>query len=636
MKRFREFYGMIARPWICVLTYLWLLELQAVYGNDFEPLLDSLADASAILWTLVFWIAVICAAILPAGLMWSRSTLSAVNQRLSRIACLVISGIFFLRWINASVLLSNVSLSIYILTVILVATVYVTIRRRRMKGLKSRSLDLPSWDDCFFIGVVPLFLVSVVIMVAKIQPYDTGKALRRVASAKEQTETTRTGVASPNVILVVSDSLRAESMSIYGNQAVPTPGLARLAQTSSLYLDTHANGTMTVPSMTALLTGKHPLIHGRLSREIPVRVDRENLLRLLRRYGYETAAVTSNIGAALGALGFAADLSYPENRAFMFLTLDWLRDLGVHPTLMGGRMYEELSTFFPFLGYPLGTSPYGNVKVTLSRAAQIVPRLKEPYFLLIHIHEPHESEALQTISGFIHLLVNALWLKTSSGVGYYAYYDRTLQPLVDDYRSRYERLVRAVDTEMDKFLRSLEQRSAAGNTLLIFTGDHGESFERGYLNHGEELYENSTRVPLIIRFPGQKSGERVSGFTETIDIAPTILRALKIPVPDWMGGQPLEPESHPDLRATITINFRHPEGNAFYPLPTKLAVWWDRYKLIVPCAAGDAELFDLVTDPEERMNLANWRPDLVRRLKSTLAAQMAKQMHEPKLHCPNI
>jgi N-acetylglucosamine-6-sulfatase len=128
----------------------------------------------------------------------------------------------------------------------------------------------------------------------------------------------------------------------------------------------------------------------------------------------------------------------------------------------------------------------------------------------------------------------------------------------------------------------------------------------------------------------------VAGLTQSIDIAPTILHALGIPAPDWMEGQPLIPGVLPKDRATVTINFKHPNEGVSYPLPTKLAVWWNRYKLIISCRQGTTEVYDLSTDPDERSNLAEKEGAVMELLKQRLKLQLAKQSREPKLVCPSI
>ena len=78
-------------------------------------------------------------------------------------------------------------------------------------------------------------------------------------------------------------------------------------------------------------------------------------------------------------------------------------------------------------------------------------------------------------------------------------------------------------------------KSKSQNTLLVLTTDHGDSFERGFLNHGEDLYENSIHVPLVIKFPGQRKGERLFFPVQSIDIAPTIVETAGIAVPNVDG-----------------------------------------------------------------------------------------------------
>jgi len=168
------------------------------------------------------------------------------------------------------------------------------------------------------------------------------------------------------------------------------------------------------------------------------------------------------------------------------------------------------------------------------------------------------------------------------------------------------------------------------------TGDHGESFERGYLNHGEELYENSTHVPLPIRYPGQQDGKREPGLVQSLDIAPTILRTAKLPVPSWMEGQPLLPGTPPAERSAVAVNYKRRSEGVSYPLPTKLALWWRQYKLIASCDVGQSFVYDLTSDPNEQIDIAKQNPALTVELKRRLKAQLAKQPSKVRFSCQNL
>jgi arylsulfatase A-like enzyme len=360
------------------------------------------------------------------------------------------------------------------------------------------------------------------------------------------------------------------------------------------------------------------------------------LLGVLRANGYATAAITSNVDAGFKSLGLSADLTEHEETAFSFLTLSWLRDLGVYPTLLGEQMYADLSVIFPFLGFPQRTSYYGESDDTLDLAKQTISRLREPFFLFIHFHQPHDPYASPSIRTRIKRFLAQFGALKPSELKTFAAYSPESQPMVDNYKRQYEAAVQRVDSALGELIGWLEAKAWFSNSLLIVTGDHGESFERGYMNHGEELYENSTHVPLLIRFPGQRSGQRATELVQSLDIGPTILRALKLSVPPWMEGQPLLLETPPEERATVTVNYKRPENDTVYRLPTKLAIWWDRYKLVVTCAPGTTELYDLVSDPNEQLNLASQNNALADALKRRLKLQIAKQPREPKLACRNI
>ncbi len=162
------------------------------------------------------------------------------------------------------------------------------------------------------------------------------------------------------------------------------------------------------------------------------------------------------------------------------------------------------------------------------------------------------------------------------------------------------------------------------NTLLLITGDHGESFERGFLNHGEDLYESSIHVPLLIHFPGQKTSERVDVPAQSVDLAPTILASAGIAVPDWMDGVALGQLAAPADRETIAVNFKDPAGGKLYKLPTKAAIRRGGYKLIVSCDSGKAELYDLAEDSAERKDLARSMPGMAEELWRKLDERLRK------------
>src|SRR6266545_7412622 len=96
MQTFISLYGSILRRWLCVVVYLWLLELQAVFVTAYEPILDSLADSAAMLWTLILWAALLCIVPSLRGLVVAHSRLTRANERVCRAACVIVSAFFFI------------------------------------------------------------------------------------------------------------------------------------------------------------------------------------------------------------------------------------------------------------------------------------------------------------------------------------------------------------------------------------------------------------------------------------------------------------------------------------------------------------------------------------------------------------
>jgi len=398
-------------------------------------------------------------------------------------------------------------------------------------------------------------------------------------------------------------------------------------------METHANSTSTKPSMTTILTGKLPLSHGRLTKAQPPERSGENLLRVLRDHGYYVGAVTSNEDASLSLLGFGSFLSDKEHPAFEHLTLTWLRQHGIYPTPTGGRIYQSLAQFLPILGYPRKTAYYGFADDTLNVATDFIARAKKPFFLLVHLHEPHDPyDTPSPFRGMYSTPVPPTVRRTLSS-SHYGRYDDTSQADADSYRDQYEESVRYADERLGRFFGEIDNLLQAEKSVVVITSDHGESFERGYMNHGEDLFESSTHIPLVIRFPRQGRGARLSGLTQSIDIAPTLLSAAGIEAPKWMDGRALFPDRAPDIESTLTINFKDPIGQRTFDTPTKLAIWSKPYKLIQNCETGEARLYNLTDDPGEKTDLTSTAPAALKRLQRLLKGRLASQIKGPKINC---
>jgi choline-sulfatase len=203
-------------------------------------------------------------------------------------------------------------------------------------------------------------------------------------------------------------------------------------------------------------------------------------------------------------------------------------------------------------------------------------------------------------------------------------------------QAAYWAMVELIDENVGRMLDALERTGQAGNTLVIFTSDHGEMLgDHGLLKKGCRFYEGLTRVPLIMRWPGRwEEGLRSDALVELTDLAPTLLEAAGMEVPARMQGLSLMPilrgEAHPARhRDFVRCEYYAalPQGRQPAPNAGSRATMIrnDRYKLAVYHGTGQGELFDLEEDPWEHNNLwhdpahRDLRSDLMRRSFDALA-----------------
>jgi arylsulfatase A-like enzyme len=176
---------------------------------------------------------------------------------------------------------------------------------------------------------------------------------------------------------------------------------------------------------------------------------------------------------------------------------------------------------------------------------------------------------------------------------------------------RYDSEVAFVDARIGRILRWLDESGRAKSTIVVVTADHGEEFgDHGGSQHASTLYEEQIHVPLLVLVPGVPP-RRVTQPAELVDILPTLLSVLDIPVPEVVDGRSLfallgsgEPES---------AYSEHYNGTVL-----KRALVGERWKLISNTAANTLELYDLERDPSERANVIGRDPELSGRLERQL------------------
>lgn len=370
---------------------------------------------------------------------------------------------------------------------------------------------------------------------------------------------TTAGGAPPNVVFVTIDTLRADRVGCYGYPAAATPVMDRLAREGVLLEDATVQVPQTRPSHASFLTGRWPFEHGIRDNFAP-RLDGSlpTLASYLKGRDYDTAAF---IGAFVLARSSGLD--------------------------RGFDVYDDpFSSAGP--GSPLYERPERRasevVDATLKWMAR--PRLR-PFFAWVHLYDPHAPYGAPP-------------------------------PFRERFaRSPYDGEVAYADAQLGRIVAWLEKQRLREKTIVIVTSDHGEGLgEHGEDEHMLLVYESTLRIPLIVSWPGAlPAGRRVTGQFRSVDLFPTLAELLGGPAVSASGAN-----RAPNLRlgARIPDNESYAEslyGNIHFGYAPLRALRAEGWKYV---DAPRRELFDLRSDPHERENLLEARPQVAGRMQARL------------------
>lgn len=186
-------------------------------------------------------------------------------------------------------------------------------------------------------------------------------------------------------------------------------------------------------------------------------------------------------------------------------------------------------------------------------------------------------------------------------------------------RSLYDGEIRTMDDQIANLWKKLESHRLLQNTLIILTADHGETIgEHQFLDHGHNLYQEQVRIPLILTgWQKWNSGKQVDQQAQIIDIFPTILEELRIPLPKQIQGRNLMATTPADfLTSEIDVD-PHPRFAAFRREQKMILQEDQKY---VDSSDGRDQLFHLREDPSELRNLIGGQPEE--------ASTLEKRLHE--------
>jgi arylsulfatase A-like enzyme len=445
-----------------------------------------------------------------------------------------------------------------------------------------------------------------------------------------------------NVVIVVVDTLRADHLELYGYERSTAPMLARRAADAWIFDNAQSAAPWTAPSLISLVTSLYPDVHGVTGYPNPGRLNdaATTLAEILGERGYSTAAFTEG-GYAKGDFGL--------DQGFDFF-----------PANPGDETSNNSNLRYP-----------SRLEGNLDRALTWLADAREPFFLLFHTYEVHtpyrakasfirlfrsdydeESEHArlrESVARFREgppLGIEALELLRRH-IPHCRMLDLLTQPevarLVGEFRKAgmareagdpefltwlrdlYDAEIRYTDDRLERLWSALERSDRSRPTVVAFTSDHGEGLgEHGQLEHGESLFEEQLRVPLLLWIPGHPDPPaRVPGVVRSIDLMPTLLEILGVPSEGLtLQGRNLLPVMRGDRGGYIAIG--HGRSLPDRDPDSLFAVRGRRWRFVLDLEDQRALLFDHRTDRGETQSVAADYRDEVERLRDVLLRNLSR------------
>jgi len=437
----------------------------------------------------------------------------------------------------------------------------------------------------------------------------------------------------PNLIFFLPDQQRADTIACYGGRKVHAPNLNKLAAESVVFERAYVTHPVCTPSRSSLMTGTWPHINGCTRNSVALDRRFRSFAELIADKDYRTAYMGKwHLGDDGPARrGFHQWISTEEPGDYTnFLTV-----MGLTPDKKDGA-FSELAI--------------SNVPVELSRpkflekqACEFIEKhFRDPFILVVAFVEPHspyngplndkhplgeidldptatlpESENIPLRYRLMREWQQARAILDRQRLPHQFFFGVT----PDEYRSikqRYLGLVTLVDQTIGAILGCLEQLGLSDNTIVVHTSDHGDSLGAHHLFAKEVMFEEATRVPFLIRLPGQKRGKLIPQPVSHIDLIPTLLDLLGQPKHPQCAGKSLQPLIHDEAMppASIFIEWapnrtKVKKGTSLAPRrtvkravdeSTRTVVSSDGWKLCLRDKDLN-ELYNLRDDPLETRNL---------------------------------
>lgn len=418
----------------------------------------------------------------------------------------------------------------------------------------------------------------------------------------------------PNILYIMADQLAAPLLKMYNKDSqIKTPNLDKLAERSVVFDSAYCNSPLCAPSRMAMVTGQLPSKIGAYDNAAPITEDTLTYAHYLRNEGYECVlgGKMHFIGDQLhgyeyrltpdiypGDMGWSVNWDEPEKR------LEWYHNsssiLQAGPCVRSNQldydeetMYKAKQFMFDHVRQPPGSRPFClTVSLTHPHDPYTIERKYWDMYEDVDIDMPSVNIPFEEQDSHSRRLMQVCELEGK---------DFTPEQIKRARRAYYG-AVSYVDDCIGKLLETLKDCGLDENTMVIFSGDHGDMLGERGLWYKMSYFEASVRVPMLFSYPKQFHPHHVPQNVSTLDILPTLT--------EFVGGQ-LDPRlpmdgvsliphlKNQDSHDTVFAEYMG-EGTVAPMMMIRRGAW--KY---VTCPADPDMLFNLKDDPKELKNLAN-------------------------------
>ncbi len=373
-----------------------------------------------------------------------------------------------------------------------------------------------------------------------------------------------------NVLIITIDTLRADHLETYGYKLRTSPNIQKLAARSVVFEKAYSHASWTLPAMVSMLTSLNTTAHRCWEANDKLDASVMTLPEILKAAGYETMGVSAS-------LFFSRSFGLAQG----FDSLD--------TKIAHRHARSQKATSSPDL---------------TTKALEFIQTRKSgdrPWMFWAHYLDPHND---------------------------YMHHDdgpRHFEPRTPV--NLYDGEIAFTDRSVGRLIEGLRSSGQSESTIVVLASDHGEEFlDHGGRFHGVTVFEEQLRVPFIIHAPGI-AARRVKMSVGTIDLMPTVLDLLDLPIPDRIDGRSLVRAMRGEMMApqALLVEMRGSPGTRYR------AVVSGGYKLILDSEGNPTGLFDLWVDPRERRSVHHRQQRRARDMQLAIDRIVAQS----KEHAPN-